>query len=178
MALLKRNIKAVKITFDSLDFLVLFWKFRIYFSYTRNLYEHILSGQNGVIMKRSITLWQFFGFAVVSLLGTLLHFLYDWTGENIFAAPFSGVNESTWEHMKLLYWPLLLFAVIQSFFFRDVKSFWCIKLYGTLSGIFGNSRPFLYVKRSIWKNSRLYKYFNIFRFSGTHLFHWNFNHKA
>lgn len=86
-------------------------------------------------MKRSVTLWQFFGFAVVSLLGTLLHFLYDWTGENIFAAPFSGVNESTWEHMKLLYWPLLLFAVVQSFFFRDTKSFWCIKLLGTVIGL-------------------------------------------
>lgn len=87
-------------------------------------------------MKRSVTLWQFFGFAVVSLLGTLLHFLYDWTGGSIFAAPFSGVNESTWEHMKLLYWPLLLFAVIQSFFFRDAKSFWCIKLLGTVIGLF------------------------------------------
>lgn len=86
-------------------------------------------------MKRNVNLWQFFGFAVVSLLGTLLHFIYDWTGESIFAAPFSGVNESTWEHMKLLYWPLLLFAVVQSFFFRDVRSFWCIKLLGTVVGL-------------------------------------------
>ena len=86
-------------------------------------------------MKSSVNLWQFFGFAVVSLLGTLLHFVYEWTGESILAAPFSGVNESTWEHMKLLYWPLLLFAIVQSFFFRNNESFWCIKLYGTMVGL-------------------------------------------
>ena len=86
-------------------------------------------------MKRSIGLWQLFGFAVTSLGGTLLHFLYDWTGESVLAAPFSGVNESTWEHMKLLFWPMLLFAVVQRFFFRDTVSFWCIKLRGILLGL-------------------------------------------
>ncbi|MBQ8747435.1 MAG: hypothetical protein IJZ08_06170 [Clostridia bacterium] len=86
-------------------------------------------------MKRSIGLWQLFGFAVTSLSGTLLHFLYDWTGESVPAAPFSGVNESTWEHMKLLFWPMLLFAVVQRFFFRDTVSFWCIKLRGILLGL-------------------------------------------
>lgn len=50
-------------------------------------------------------------------------------------APFSGVNESTWEHMKLLFWPMLIYAIVQSFFFHDRKEFWCIKLKGTLLGI-------------------------------------------
>ena len=50
-------------------------------------------------------------------------------------APFSGVNESTWEHMKLLFWPMFLFAIVQSFFFRDRKDFWYIKLRGTLLGL-------------------------------------------
>ena len=54
-------------------------------------------------MKRSVGLGQLLGFAVTSLGGTLLHFLYDWTGKAAWAAPFSGVNESTWEHMKLLF---------------------------------------------------------------------------
>ena len=86
-------------------------------------------------MKRSIGLWQFVGFAVTSLLGTLLHFLYDWLGEAIWIAPFSGVNESTWEHMKLLFWPMFIYAIVQNFFFRDQKNFWCIKLKGTLLGL-------------------------------------------
>ncbi len=86
-------------------------------------------------MKRSIGLWQLLGFGVTSLGGTLLHFLYDWLGEAMWIAPFSGVNESTWEHMKLLFWPMLLFAIVQSFFFRDRQDFWCVKLKGILLGL-------------------------------------------
>lgn len=86
-------------------------------------------------MKRSIGLWQLMGFAVTSLGGTLLHFLYELTGGAVWVAPFSGVNESTWEHMKLLFWPMFVYALIQSFFFKDVKSFWCVKLKGTLLGL-------------------------------------------
>ena len=86
-------------------------------------------------MKRSIKLWQLMGFAVTSLGGTLLHFLYDLTGKALWIAPFSGVNESTWEHMKLLFWPMLIFAIIESFFFRERTDFWCIKLRGILLGL-------------------------------------------
>lgn len=86
-------------------------------------------------MRKSIGLWQLMGFAVTSLGGTLLHFLYDWLGGSPLIAPFSGVNESTWEHMKLLFWPMLFFAVVQSFFFKDRKDFWCVKLRGILLGL-------------------------------------------
>ena len=86
-------------------------------------------------MKQKIGLWHLMGFAVTALGGTLLHFLYDWLGEAVWIAPFSGVNESTWEHMKLLFWPMFIFAVVQSFFFRDRKDFWCVKLRGILSGL-------------------------------------------
>ena len=86
-------------------------------------------------MKRRIGLWQLLGFAVTALVGTLLHFLYDWLDGAVWVAPFSGVNESTWEHMKLLFWPMFVFAIVQSFFFRDREIFWCIKLRGTLLGL-------------------------------------------
>ena len=86
-------------------------------------------------MKRSIELWQLIGFAVTSLGGTLLHFLYDWLGGAAWIAPFSGVNESTWEHMKILFWPAFLYALLQSFFFRDREDFWCVKLRGILLGL-------------------------------------------
>ena len=86
-------------------------------------------------MNRSIRLWQLLGFAVASLGGTLLHFLYDWLGEAAWVAPFSGVNESTWEHMKLLFWPMFLYAIVQSFFFKDRGDFWCVKLRGILLGL-------------------------------------------
>ena len=86
-------------------------------------------------MKRSIGVWQFCGFAATSLGGTVLHFLYGWLGEAIWIAPFSGVNESTWEHMKLLFFPMLIYAAVQSFFFREYENFWCVKLRGILLGL-------------------------------------------
>ena len=75
------------------------------------------------------------GFAVTSFAGTILHFLYEWLGESVIVAPFSGVNESTWEHMKLLFWPMLLYAVFQRFFFGEREDFWCIQLRGILLGL-------------------------------------------
>ncbi len=86
-------------------------------------------------MKRSFGLWQLMGFAVTSLGGTLLHFFYDWLGEARWVAPFSGVNESTWEHMKLLFWPMFIYAIVEGFFFKDNGSFWWIKLYGISLGL-------------------------------------------
>ena len=86
-------------------------------------------------MKRTVWLWELFGFAVTSLLGTLLHFLFEFSGGSVLTAPFSGVNESTFEHMKLLFWPMLLFAVFQSFFFKAYPSFFCVKLRGILLGL-------------------------------------------
>ena len=86
-------------------------------------------------MKRSVGIWQLMGFAVTSLAGTLLHFLYEWLGEAAWIAPLSGVNESTWEHMKLLFWPMLFYAILQSFFFRDRGDYWCVKLRGILLGL-------------------------------------------
>jgi hypothetical protein len=74
-------------------------------------------------MKRSIGLWQILGFSIASLGGTILHFLYDWLGKAAWIASFSGVNESTWEHMKLLVWPTFIFAVVQYFFFCKRENF-------------------------------------------------------
>ena len=86
-------------------------------------------------MKRSVGLWQLMGFGVTALGGTLLHFLYEWLGNAAWIAPFSGVNESTWEHMKLLFWPMLLFAAVQSLCFKEREDFWCVKLKGILLGL-------------------------------------------
>ena len=86
--------------------------------------------------KRSLALWQFGGYVFTSALGTLLHFLYDLTGESVAVSFFSAVNESTWEHMKIAFWPMFIFAIIQSFYFKDRNDYWNIKLKGILFGIF------------------------------------------
>lgn len=86
-------------------------------------------------MKRDCSLWQMGGFSFTALGGTLLHYLYDWTDRSVFIAPFSGVNESTFEHMKLLFWPMFLFALVERRFFSGDESFWCVKLVGAFTGL-------------------------------------------
>ena len=86
-------------------------------------------------MKRSIRTRQFTGFTVASIVGTLLHFLYDWLGGAKWIAPFSGVNESTWEHMKLLFWPMFIYSIVQGLCINDREDFWCIKLRTILLGL-------------------------------------------
>lgn len=86
-------------------------------------------------MKKQVGLWQLTGFAVTSFGGTILHFIFEWLKGAIWIAPFSGINESTWEHMKLLFWPMFIFSIVQSFFFKDFNCFWRIKLHGILLGL-------------------------------------------
>ena len=51
------------------------------------------------------------GIVFVIITGTLSHFVYEWTGNSPIAAPFFPVNESTWEHMKLVFFPTLIYGV-------------------------------------------------------------------
>ena len=53
------------------------------------------------------------GILFTLILGTLLHFTYHWSGENPFVALFSPVNESVWEHLKLLFFPVLLYTFFE-----------------------------------------------------------------
>ena len=72
----------------------------------------------------------------MSVMGTLLHFLFDWMGRGIVVGMFSAVNESIWEHMKLLYWPMLMFALVEyALWGKEQPGFWHVKLLGTLAGL-------------------------------------------
>lgn len=84
-------------------------------------------------MKQSVPRWQLAGFLFTSVLGTFLHFLFDLTGGSTAAALFSAVNESIWEHIKLIYYPMLVFALLQwRAWGRENEGFWCAKLKGML----------------------------------------------
>lgn len=87
-------------------------------------------------MKKSLSAWQIIGFIFTGIAGVILHFLFDWTNQSIIAAPFSAVNESIWEHIKLLFFPMLVFALVENrFIVKDYKSFLCVKLIGIVLGI-------------------------------------------
>ncbi len=62
-------------------------------------------------------------------MGTLLHFLYDWTDGNVIVAAFSGVNESTFEHLKIFYWPFVFYTIYEWFKFgKNLCGFFSVKL--------------------------------------------------
>lgn len=87
-------------------------------------------------MRKSLSVWQFAGFVFTAIVGVLLHFLFEWSGKSAFAALFSAVNESIFEHLKLLFFPMFIFSFIQKRFMKDdYKNFWCIKLIGAIIGI-------------------------------------------
>ena len=84
-------------------------------------------------MGKRLFWWELIGFLFVGVMGVLLHFLYEWSGGNLIAALVSGVNESTWEHMKLLFVPTVLFTVVQVFFIgRGYPNFLAVRIYTSI----------------------------------------------
>lgn len=65
--------------------------------------------------------WEVAGLFAVILLGNTLHFVYDWTGQARWAAYISAVNESTWEHMKLLMIPWVVWSLVEAVVLRDSR---------------------------------------------------------
>ena len=47
----------------------------------------------------------------ISVIGTLLHFMYEWSGHNKVISLFVAVNESTWEHIKIALTPTFIWAL-------------------------------------------------------------------
>ncbi len=87
-------------------------------------------------MRKQLFFWELAGFLVTGALGSLLHFVYQWSGENQVAAAFSAVNESTWEHMKLLFFPLFLFSVVQVCVMgRNYPNFLAVRAVSILTGL-------------------------------------------
>ncbi len=113
--------------------------------------KHILYGV--IFLKSRILRFQGLGLISTVIMGPILHFLYDWTNGSFFAALVSGVNESTWEHMKLLFVPMFIFAIVESFFVADdVKDYWCVKLKGILLGLLSIPVLFYTYKGVLGKN--------------------------
>ena len=63
--------------------------------------------------ERKWKTWEVIGLLVTLALGNLLHFVYEWSGDSPLTAPIAAVNESTWEHMKLLAVPWVLFSLVE-----------------------------------------------------------------
>ena len=105
------------------------------------------------------TLKQFIilGTIYVLIIGTLSHFVYDWSKENVILGFFFPVSESTWEHMKLVFFPMLVYAlfmnqrlkaaypcIVPASFAGILLGTWLIPvLFYTYSGILGTNYAIL-----------------------------------
>ena len=96
-------------------------------------------------------------FVIIGILGTLGHFLYELTNQNFLIGLFFPVNESTWEHLKLLFFPTLLYSVFEylslkekpnNYLFASALGLLCgmitiVTLFYTISGILGFNVDFI-----------------------------------
>lgn len=80
--------------------------------------------------------WIIIVILVCFVLGTLLHFTYKWSGEDKIVAIYSAVNESTWEHLKLVFYPMTIMAIIGTFVIKKQKTnYWAAQAIGILSAM-------------------------------------------
>lgn len=105
----------------------------------------------------SILKFQILSAIFVAILGTLLHFTFEWSNKNLLVGVFSAVNESTWEHLKLLFFPMLITTIIGNLFFsKSIPNFlssktiaiivsiiFTILFFYTAGGIIGENIAFL-----------------------------------
>ena len=71
-------------------------------------------------MKNKLLLWEIVGFVFIGLVGAALHFTFELSdfSSNV-VAYFSAVNESTWEHLKMVFFPGLVFALVEYTYVKE-----------------------------------------------------------
>jgi hypothetical protein len=85
------------------------------------------------MVDRQYLRWELVGAAFIIIAGSALHFMFAWSGYWSSVALVAAVNESVWEHVKLAFWPGLLWALIEFCVLRsNTSEFWSAKGYGLL----------------------------------------------
>ena len=64
----------------------------------------------------------FFSFLITVILGTLFHFAFAYSGYSTLVGAFAPVNESIWEHLKLLLFPTVLLSIPECLFYKNESS--------------------------------------------------------
>ena len=83
--------------------------------------------------KNSILIFEIISTIFVMVLGTLLHFTYKWSGNNVIVGIFSPINESIWEHLKLMFFPMLITIIIGYLYKgKDIDNYLSSKVIGTV----------------------------------------------
>ena len=83
--------------------------------------------------KNSILIFEIISTIFVMVLGTLLHFTYKWSNNNMLVGIFSPINESIWEHLKLMFFPMLITIIIGYLYKgKDIDNYLSSKVIGTI----------------------------------------------
>lgn len=68
--------------------------------------------------------------------GTLLHFIFGWSNNNLLVGTFSPINESVWEHLKLLFFPMMISTIVGYFYKgKFISNYLCSKVLGIILSI-------------------------------------------
>lgn len=71
------------------------------------------------------------------LLGVFLHFAYELSGDNVIVSLIAPVNESVWEHLKLIFIPFTAFSIAFYFYTKQKFSNMLLTtLFGNIVGMF------------------------------------------
>jgi multisubunit Na+/H+ antiporter MnhB subunit len=66
-----------------------------------------------MLQSKRVLIYEIVGTLFIVFLGSALHFTYELSGKLVFIGAFSAVNESVWEHLKLAFWPSLIWLLIE-----------------------------------------------------------------
>jgi hypothetical protein len=72
-------------------------------------------------MNKSVRKWEYIGIAVISVVGSFLHFLFELAGKWAPVGAIAAVNESVWEHFKIGFWAAIFYLIFE--YFYQNKSF-------------------------------------------------------
>jgi hypothetical protein len=79
-------------------------------------------------MQKTMQRWELAGIGFILLFGSSLHFLFELSDYWRPIAIIAPVNESVWEHFKMVFWPGLIWALIEVPFIRSqTRNFWIAK---------------------------------------------------
>ena len=103
-------------------------------------------------MKNNLLKYNLIGFVFVSILGTLSHFAFEWSGYSYAVAFLCPVNESTWEHLKLLFFPYLIWTVAEYYIMKKESGIIISKSIGAAAGMLAIA-IFYYTYTGMWGKS-------------------------
>lgn len=150
-------------------------------SYLTSSCGEMSGGEQMETQHRAIRSKRFFyssiiGATVTIALSVLFHFLYEWTGRSFFVGLFTAQSESVFEHTKILFFPFLIYSLVELIVLKPYKARFIaskaipllllpvvmISVFYTYTGIIGYSIPavdiasaFIYIALAFYLSYRL-----------------------